>query len=242
VTHDSYADQLTKRIIIPLRLRALCLAPYTCPLGTAARMPAGYFWDNGPSLEQRNGTPVPKLGLTWAQAAGGIVSSLANLTTWDRALYYGKELPPRQQRQLKSLVSETTGKPISKAGPGNPGFGLGVQHSTSSLTDHLGLRGRDSRLPRSPPLPASVWRDLRARHQQRRRRTRRPARQPRGHGVPDTAGSRGTHLTLRTRHAAAGPPAAWHCQTPARQHPKAAGRRSDPDDPRAGGRGCSVLA
>jgi D-alanyl-D-alanine carboxypeptidase len=31
VTHDSYADQLMKRIIIPLRLRSLCYAPYTCP-------------------------------------------------------------------------------------------------------------------------------------------------------------------------------------------------------------------
>ena len=31
VTHDSYADQLTRRIISPLRLRTTCLAPYTCP-------------------------------------------------------------------------------------------------------------------------------------------------------------------------------------------------------------------
>jgi hypothetical protein len=31
VTHDTYAGQLTKRIITPLRLRTTCLAPYTCP-------------------------------------------------------------------------------------------------------------------------------------------------------------------------------------------------------------------
>jgi D-alanyl-D-alanine carboxypeptidase len=37
------------------------------------------------------------------------VSSLADMTTWDRALYQGQELPPRQQRQLESLVSTTNG-------------------------------------------------------------------------------------------------------------------------------------
>jgi D-alanyl-D-alanine carboxypeptidase len=134
VTRDSYADQLTKRIVIPLRLHALCDAPYTCPPATAALMPDGYFTGNPPPLDRLNGTPVPKLGLTLAQAAGGIVSSLANLTTWDRALYQGKELPPRQQHQLESLVSEADGKPISMAAPGNPGFGLGVQQATNSVT------------------------------------------------------------------------------------------------------------
>jgi D-alanyl-D-alanine carboxypeptidase len=110
VTHDSYADQLTKRLIIPLRLRSLCYAPYTCPAADAARMATGYFFMAGvPSLL---GQPVPPLALTWAQGAGGIVSSLQDITTWDRALYQGRELPPRQQRQLESLVSEATGEPI----------------------------------------------------------------------------------------------------------------------------------
>jgi D-alanyl-D-alanine carboxypeptidase len=90
----------------------MCLARYTCPPVTAAAMPGGYFWDNPPPLSALNGMPVPKLALTIAQGAGGIVSSLANLTTWDQALYLGEELPARQQRQLESLVSEMTGKPI----------------------------------------------------------------------------------------------------------------------------------
>jgi D-alanyl-D-alanine carboxypeptidase len=129
-THDSYADQLTKRIIIPLRLRSLCYAPYTCPAADAARMPTGYFFMSGvPSLL---GQPVPPLALTWAQGAGGIVSSLADMTTWDRALYQGQELPPPQQRQLESLVSEATGKPIPATTLADPaGYGLGVQQGTS---------------------------------------------------------------------------------------------------------------
>ena len=133
-THDSYADQLTRRIIDPLHLGALCWAPYTCPPGTAARMPDGYFLDAPPPLAKLARTAVPKLALTWAQGAGGIVSSLADLTTWDRALYQGQELPPPQQRQLESLVSEATGQPIAAATPANPGFGLGVAAAASSAT------------------------------------------------------------------------------------------------------------
>jgi D-alanyl-D-alanine carboxypeptidase len=127
VTHDSYAGQLTRRIISPLGLRTTCLAPYTCPPSDAARMPAGYFYVAG-ALPSLFGKPMPGLALTWAQAAGGIVSSLADLTTWDRALYQGHLLPPRQQRQLESLVSEATGKPIRRTTAADPaGYGLGVQ-------------------------------------------------------------------------------------------------------------------
>jgi D-alanyl-D-alanine carboxypeptidase len=134
VTHDSYAAQLTKRITAPLRLRSTCLAPYTCPRSDARRMPAGYFYIAGapPSLI---GKAMPPLALTWAQAAGGIVSSLADMTTWDRALYRGQLLPARQQRQLESLVSETTGQPISRPTAADPrGYGLGVQQVTSRQT------------------------------------------------------------------------------------------------------------
>ena len=42
VTHDTYADQLMRRITIPLRLDG----PYTCPAAAAAQMPAGYFFDS----------------------------------------------------------------------------------------------------------------------------------------------------------------------------------------------------
>jgi D-alanyl-D-alanine carboxypeptidase len=126
VTRDSYADQLTRRIVTPLRLHTTCLAPATCPASDASRMPAGYFDIAGapPSLI---GKRMPALALTWAQAAGAIVSSLADMATWDRALYTGRLLPSRQQHQLESLVSEATGKPIRRATADTAGYGLGVQ-------------------------------------------------------------------------------------------------------------------
>ena len=45
VTDDTYPDQLTRRIIIPLGLHSLCYAPYSCPAADAAQMPAGYFFN-----------------------------------------------------------------------------------------------------------------------------------------------------------------------------------------------------
>jgi D-alanyl-D-alanine carboxypeptidase len=133
VTHDTYADQLTKRIITPLHLRSLCYAPYTCPAADAALMPAGYFFSSVvPSLL---GRAMPPLAETWAQAAGAIVSSLQDMTTWDRALYRGQELPPAQQRQLESLISTATGKPIATTTPADPvGYGLGVSQLTTPPT------------------------------------------------------------------------------------------------------------
>lgn len=129
VTHTTYADQLAKRIIAPLRLRSLCYAPYTCPAGDAAWLPAGYFYM--PGVPALLGKPMPRLAITWTQAAGGIVSSQQDMTTWERALYQGRELPPEQQRQLESLVSETTGKPIARTTPTDPnGYALGVTQLT----------------------------------------------------------------------------------------------------------------
>ena len=70
------------------------------------------------------------MNLSFAQGAGGIVSSLRDMTTWDRALYQGDELPRPQQGQLESLVSAKTGRPIRMTTPADPaGFGLGIGQS-----------------------------------------------------------------------------------------------------------------
>ncbi len=131
--HDTYAHQLTRRIIVPLGLRDTCYAPDTCPPGTAQRMATGYFANAGvPSLF---GAPVPALALTWAQGAGAIVASLADLTSWERALYTGRLLPPRQQHELESLVSTTTSQPIPRTTLADPyGYGLGVGQATTAET------------------------------------------------------------------------------------------------------------
>jgi D-alanyl-D-alanine carboxypeptidase len=124
VTHDSYASQLHRRILGPLGVHDTCLPP-ACPPDTTRRMPAGYSGVS--ALPTWLGKPVPALALSWAQGAGGLVGSLPDLTTWAKALYGGRLLPPAQQRELRSLVSVTTGKPIQTVTAQDPvGFGLGV--------------------------------------------------------------------------------------------------------------------
>ncbi|MEV7045106.1 serine hydrolase domain-containing protein [Amycolatopsis sp. NPDC051061] len=132
VTHDSYDSQLHRRILGPLGMHDTCLPP-ACPPDTSRRMPAGYSGVS--ALPTWLGKPVPALALSWAQGAGGLVGSLPDLTTWTRALYDGRLLPPAQERELRSLVSVTTGKPIPTVTPQDPvGFGLGVAQRIDSGT------------------------------------------------------------------------------------------------------------
>ncbi|MFD9698747.1 serine hydrolase domain-containing protein [Lentzea sp. NPDC059081] len=133
VTKDSYGSQLQRRLFRPLGMRDTCLAP-ACRPGTAQRMPTGYY--GASDVPTWLGKPVPPLALTWAQGAGGLVSSLEDLTTWTRALYSGCLLPPAQQRELTSLISTATSTPIPVVTPQDPvGFGLGVAERLDSGTN-----------------------------------------------------------------------------------------------------------
>jgi D-alanyl-D-alanine carboxypeptidase len=132
-THRSYFDQVTTRILAPLGMRDTCFAPESCPARVAPRLPAGYSMQAG--LPELVGKPVPPLALSWAQGAGGLVSTLKDMTTWDRALYGRRVLPAAQQRELESLVSVTTSKPIRIVTAGDPvGFGLGIAQKTDPVT------------------------------------------------------------------------------------------------------------
>jgi D-alanyl-D-alanine carboxypeptidase len=132
-SRDSYFHQVTTRILGPLGMRDTCFAPETCSPGIASRVPTGYSMQAG--LPALVGKPVPPLGLSWAQGAGGLVGSLKDMMAWDRALYGGRELPAAQQRELESLVSVTTSKPIRTVTAGDPeGFGLGVLQVADPIT------------------------------------------------------------------------------------------------------------
>jgi D-alanyl-D-alanine carboxypeptidase len=103
--------------------------------GERPSIPGGYFFDSSiPQLAPLQGRDLRRLNLSYAQGAGGIVSTLKDLAKWERALYEGRELPAKQQRELESLVSQKSGKPIKKTTHADPqGYGLGVGEATSSL-------------------------------------------------------------------------------------------------------------
>jgi D-alanyl-D-alanine carboxypeptidase len=131
VTGDSYQDQLYRRLIEPLGLCDLHYRPDVYPAWVTDREPAGYFFNSQFPLSQLLGRDVSRDTLSWARAAGAIISTTSDMTRWERALYGGRLLPPQQQAELESLVSTKTGQPIASTSATDPqGFGLGIAQLT----------------------------------------------------------------------------------------------------------------
>jgi D-alanyl-D-alanine carboxypeptidase len=133
VSHDSYGERLRKQIVTPLGLQNTFYSATDYGRAVTDRMPAGYwFISELPMMTSQLGKDQSRLTVSWAQGAGGIVSSLQDLGNWDRALFTGQELPRQQQRELTSLVSTTTGEPIKTTTlADDAGYGLGVSQVTS---------------------------------------------------------------------------------------------------------------
>jgi D-alanyl-D-alanine carboxypeptidase len=130
-TNQSYGSQLRERIINPLGLQHMFYSATHYGGAVLARMPAGYWFVVAlPGMQL--GDDQSANTLSWAQGAGGIVSSLQDLANWDRALYSGRELPREQQRELTSLVSTATGEPVNTTTLADPaGYGLGLSQVTT---------------------------------------------------------------------------------------------------------------
>ena len=100
------------------------------PASITNRMVSGYFFNHDPDntlLAPLLGHDVKNDSVSWMQAAGGIVSSMQDVSRWARALYEGELLADKQRRELMTLASDKTGKPIDGASKENPtAFGLGV--------------------------------------------------------------------------------------------------------------------
>jgi len=138
-TGRSYASELERRFLRSnIGLHNAYYADSIYPRGVRDRMVSGYFFGHGPEFAQL--APLLRTDLrydsvSWARAAGGIVSSPEDLMRWVRALYTGPMLAPRQRAELMSLVSLKTGKRIRTTSADEPrGFGLGVAQMTESLT------------------------------------------------------------------------------------------------------------
>jgi D-alanyl-D-alanine carboxypeptidase len=132
VTHSSYRSELRRRIIRPVHLHQLYYQTAHYPASVTRREPAGYFFNKAiPGLARLLGHDVSRTTLSWARGAGGIVSTTHAMTVWEQALYHGRVLPPQQQRELRSLVSAATGRPIRRTTRQDPqGFGLGIAQLT----------------------------------------------------------------------------------------------------------------
>ncbi|MFD5745731.1 serine hydrolase domain-containing protein [Streptomyces sp. NPDC127033] len=118
VTGRPYADEVERRILRPLGLRATSLP------GTAVRLPM----PSGRAYAVLSADPVPKvedvteLNPSVAGAAGEMISNTADLNTFVSALLRGELLPARQLAEMRETVSVTDGKPNTSG----PGYGLGL--------------------------------------------------------------------------------------------------------------------
>lgn len=128
----TYADEIDRRFLHnpALGLTSTYYQPDVYPPGVMQRMVSGYFFSNDPDnagLGPLLGKDMKTLSLSWAQGAGGIVSTPEDVTRWSRALYEGPLLAPKQRAELETVVSQKTGKTIASASAQEShAFGLGV--------------------------------------------------------------------------------------------------------------------
>lgn len=136
-----YKQLIEEKLFAPAGLRETFYEPTAYPPAIIERMASGYF--NNPECglyepDCKQSTLAPMIGrdvraadISWAGAAGGIVSTPRDLARWIRAVFAGKILPPEQLEEFLTLVSTKTGEPIAKVTKDDPrGFSLGLVRVT----------------------------------------------------------------------------------------------------------------
>jgi D-alanyl-D-alanine carboxypeptidase len=121
-------EREVERIIASVHLKNTFYTSHLYPAAVARRVVSGYYENNDKGLARFLGTDMSGDSLSWAQGAGSIVSTPADLVTWARAMYEGtKLLPRRQHAELVRLISVKTAKTLPVPTANDPaGFGLGV--------------------------------------------------------------------------------------------------------------------
>jgi D-alanyl-D-alanine carboxypeptidase len=116
VTHDSWENQVTRRIIIPLGLH------HTDAPGTSTRLPrphaTGYL-----IFDKNTRVDTTAENMSWADSAGALISTAADLTRFWSAIGRGALLGPEQTREMRQTVPATGGDSASV--PASR-YGLGI--------------------------------------------------------------------------------------------------------------------
>ena len=136
-----YKELLEEKLFRPAKLRDTYYEPVQYPPEILARTASGYFYNPDCGLYEpdcKSATLAPMIGrdmreadLSWAGAAGGIISTPRDLARWIRAVFDGKILPPEQLEEFLTLVSTKTGEPLAEVTEDDPrGFSLGLVRVT----------------------------------------------------------------------------------------------------------------
>ncbi|MGW7083748.1 serine hydrolase domain-containing protein [Streptomyces sp. NPDC054871] len=114
VTGESYGDEIRRRVIKPLGLRA------TSVPGTNPKMPqpSSRAYTKLSAAPDAKNHDVTELNPTVAGASGGMISSSADLNRFYTALLRGKLLPKKQLAEMKTTVPEGEDDPGARYGLG----------------------------------------------------------------------------------------------------------------------------
>lgn len=133
---DTFANQLTGRTIRLANLNNTFYVLKTPEAKTQTRLAHGYNYNqyDNPAMV---GKDIYEGNLSWAAAAGGIISNTQDMVKWVKALFIdNKILDETQKNKLMSLISQSSGKAIAATSVGDPrGFGLGVAQAAVSQGD-----------------------------------------------------------------------------------------------------------
>lgn len=129
VTGQSVAEEFRSRFFVPAYgLDDMYYVAGVYPAEVTGRMAAGYFWQPEVAiLKSHLGEDTRAQDMSWAGAAGAIVSSPEQVTRWVRALFQSDLLTSAAKAELQDTVSMKTGKTIGQPTTDDQtGFGLGV--------------------------------------------------------------------------------------------------------------------
>lgn len=132
VTGHSFSQELTTRTIRAANLQNTFYAVPTINADIKSRMAHGYNYNqyDNPALV---GKDISNNNLSWAAAAGGIVSTSEDIVKWVKALFTENIVLNKQQKHtLTQMISTKSGKPISQTTATDPeGFALGIAQAYS---------------------------------------------------------------------------------------------------------------
>ena len=133
----SFRDLVHEMVIEPQGLTSTFYEASTYPESVTKRMSHGYFENEACAEYQPDcketwnapiiGTDWRDKSVSWMQSAGGAVSSARDVDRWMRAVFGGKVVPGKQQKEWEELISMKTGEPIADVTEDDPGgFALGL--------------------------------------------------------------------------------------------------------------------
>ena len=137
VTGKSFRDLVHELVIEPHGLTSTFYEASTYPEPVIKRLSHGYFENEAcaeyqPKCKESWNAPiigrdVRTFSTSWMQSAGGAVSNARDVDRWMRAVFGGKVVPAKQQKEWTELVSMKTGEPIAAVSADDPGgFALGL--------------------------------------------------------------------------------------------------------------------